>query len=98
LAKVGELNQKYGYALKGSRGLGTFTWGAITQVGSSVYVHVLSPETDKILLPAKLKAVKSQGVVVGKNARIETIATKAGLILLGVRKWDVIKLDTLEGK
>ena len=92
LAKVGIMNSRYGQTVKGSRGLGTYSWGAITQVGSAIYIHILSPETDQILLPAKLKVGKGQAMVLGNTSKIATLTTKAGIILSGVQPGQIIKL------
>lgn len=61
LKEVGKWMEKYGETIYGTRGgpVNPRTWGVMTQKGNKVYVHILSPEDNNLLIPDFGKKVKS---------------------------------------
>ncbi len=61
LKEVGTWMEKYGETIYGTRGgpVSPRTWGVTTQKANKVYVHILSPEDDNLLIPDFGKKVKS---------------------------------------
>jgi alpha-L-fucosidase len=61
LREVGDWMRKYGETIYGTRGgpISPRAWGATTQKGNRVYVHILNPEDKSLLLPDFGKKVKS---------------------------------------
>jgi len=61
LKEVGTWMEKYGETIYGTRGgpVSPRTWGVMTQKANKVYVHLLSPEDNNLLIPDFGKKVKS---------------------------------------
>jgi len=61
LKEVGTWVEKYGETIYGTRGgpVSPRTWGVTTQKGNKVYIHILSPEDNNLLIPDFGKKVKS---------------------------------------
>ena len=61
LKEVGTWMEKYGETIYGTRGgpVSPRTWGVMTQKANKVYVHILSPEDNNLLIPDFGKKVKS---------------------------------------
>ncbi len=61
LKEVGTWMEKYGETIYGTRGgpVSPRTWGVTTQKANKVYVHILSPEDNNLLIPDFGKKVKS---------------------------------------
>lgn len=61
LKEVGTWMTKYGETIYGTRGgpVTPRTWGVMTQKANKVYVHILSPEDNNLLIPDFGKKVKS---------------------------------------
>jgi alpha-L-fucosidase len=61
LKEVGIWMDKYGETIYGTRGgpVSPRTWGVMTQKTNKVYVHILSPEDNNLLIPDFGKKVKS---------------------------------------
>lgn len=61
LKDLGNWMQKYGETLYGTRGgpVSPRSWGVTTQKGNKVFVHILNPEDDNLLIPDFGKKVRS---------------------------------------
>jgi alpha-L-fucosidase len=61
LKEVGNWMEKYGETIYGTRGgpVSPRTWGVMTQKSNKIYVHLLSPEDNNLLIPDFGKKVKS---------------------------------------
>ncbi len=61
LKEVGTWIEKYGETIYGTRGgpVSPRTWGVTTQKANKVYVHILNPEDNNLLIPDFGKKVKS---------------------------------------
>lgn len=61
LKEVGTWIEKYGETIYGTRGgpVSPRTWGVTTQKANKVYVHILSPEDNNLLIPDFGKKVKN---------------------------------------
>jgi alpha-L-fucosidase len=61
LKELGIWMDKYGETIYGTRGgpVSPRTWGVMTQKANKVYVHILSPEDNNLLIPDFGKKVKS---------------------------------------
>lgn len=61
LKEIGKWMEKYGETIYGTRGgpVTPRTWGVTTQKGNRVYVHVLEPEDNNILIPDFGKKVRN---------------------------------------
>ena len=61
LKEVGTWMDKYGETIYGTRGgpVSPRAWGVMTQKGNKVYVHILTPEDNNLLIPDFGKKVKN---------------------------------------
>jgi len=61
LNEIGKWMEKYGETVYGTRGgpVSPKTWGVTTQKGNKVYVHIMSPEDNNLLIPDFGKKVKA---------------------------------------
>lgn len=71
LREIGEWLKKYGETIYGTRGgpIKPGGWGAMTQRGSTIYVHVLDPTISELALPAPAKRVVS-AMMFAQGARV----------------------------
>lgn len=61
LNEIGKWMSKYGETIYGTRGgpVPPKTWGVTTQKGNKIYMHILNPEDNNILIPDIGKKIKS---------------------------------------
>ncbi len=75
LKKIGEWMRENGETIYGTQA-GPFpaqSWGTTTRKGDRLFVHVMTPETDKILLPGNLKVKKAFEYATGKPVKFSKL-------------------------
>ncbi|MBN2578265.1 MAG: alpha-L-fucosidase [Pirellulales bacterium] len=73
LKEMGDWLAKYGESVYGTRG-GPFwrgPWGAATQKGDTIYLHLLDPKRDAVRLPPIPKKILSHSVLTGGTASVQ---------------------------
>jgi alpha-L-fucosidase len=94
LAEIGEWLKKNGESVYGTRG-GPFqprNWGAVTEKGNKLYVHVLDWQDDVLAIP-QVANVKS-AVILGSGAKVEVEQVK-GATLIRVPQAQRDPIDTI---
>jgi len=94
LREMGQWLKKYGRSIYGTRGgpFKTGSWGASTQKGSTIYVHVFNWDSDTITLPPIPKKIIASSVLTGGTA---TVKQTAEAIEISVPKAHRQELDTI---
>jgi alpha-L-fucosidase len=78
LLEMGEWLKKYGDSIYGTRGgpFKTGSWGASTNKGNNIYIHVYNWGENGLLLPPIPKKIIASSVLTGGNAKVkQTIET-----------------------
>ena len=94
LKEMGEWLGKYGETIYGTRG-GPFRntpWGVSTYKDNRVYVHILDPLRDSVVLPAVTRKIRSSRLLTGGTAAVKQ--TPRG-IAISVPKADRREIDTI---
>ena len=95
LKEMGEWLKQYGHTIYGTRG-GPFkpgAWGASTNKGNSIYVHVLNWSDDRLILPAIPKKIIGGDLITGGKVRIRETTNEA--IEISVSKAHRQEIDTI---
>jgi alpha-L-fucosidase len=101
LKEMGAWLAKYGASIYGTRG-GPFKpgpWGAATQKGNSVYLHILDPKRDTVTLPAIKKKIVGSRVLTGGSVSVRQTdqAIEISVPKADRQEFDTIVVLTLEG-
>ena len=101
LKQIGAWLAKCGASIYGTRG-GPFKpgpWGAATQKGNSVYLHILDPKLDTVTLPAIKKKIVGSRVLTGGSVSVRQTdqAIEISVPKADRREFDTIVVLTLEG-
>lgn len=75
LKDMGEWLNQYGetiYATEGSP-FPAQSWGTSTRKGDTLYLHVMTPETDAILLPSNVDIVSAKEFISGKEVKFSKV-------------------------
>ena len=101
LKEMGAWLAKYGASIYGTRG-GPFKpgpWGAATQKGNRVYLHILDPALDTVTLPAIEKKIAGSRVLTGGSASVRQTdqAIEISVPKADRQEFDTIVVLTLEG-
>jgi len=94
LKEMGDWLRQYGESIYGTRG-GPFrrgAWGTATYKASTVYVHLLDPKLDPVVLPPIDKKIVASRVLTGGTASVKQ--TDAG-IAISVPAADRKEIDTI---
>lgn len=85
LKEIGEWTKKYGATIYGTQGadFGLQPWGAATIKDSKMYVHLLTPETNDVHIPATLK-IKSARMF-DSGEKVPFTKLKRGGVVLHIR-------------
>ena len=95
LKEMGEWLKQYGHTIYGTRG-GPYkpgSWGASTNKGNSIYVHVLNWSDDRLILPAIPKKIIGGDLITGGKVRIRETTNEA--IEISVSKAHRQEIDTI---
>jgi alpha-L-fucosidase len=100
LKEMGAWLAKYGASIYGTRG-GPFKpgpWGAATQKGNRVYLHILDPKLDTVTLPAIKKKIAGSRVLTGGSASVRQTdqAIEISIPKADRQEFDTIVVLTLE--
>jgi alpha-L-fucosidase len=94
LKKMGEWLKKYGQSIYNTRG-GPFAranWGGATYSGKTIYVHIINPELETVILPPISAKITSNSVLTGGTA---TVTQSDDGIEISVPKADRQEIDTI---
>jgi alpha-L-fucosidase len=94
LKEIGDWLAKYGESIYGTRG-GPFVrgkWGAATQKGDTIYLHLLDPKREVVKLPPISKKIVSHRVLTGGSA---TVKQSNAAIEVRVAEQDRQPIDTI---
>ncbi len=94
LHEMGEWLRQYGESIYDTRG-GPFTpgpWGAATQKGNRIYLHLLDPAMEVVNLPAIPEEIIGSSVLTGGDAKV--VQTEQG-IQVSVPEQDRKEVDTI---
>jgi alpha-L-fucosidase len=94
LKEMGAWLAKYGESIYGTRG-GPFQrgkWGAATQKGDTIYLHLLDPKQEVVKLPPIPKKILSHSVLTGGTA---TVAQTDSAVEVRVPQQDRQPIDTI---
>jgi alpha-L-fucosidase len=94
LKEMGQWLAKYGESIYGTRG-GPFPrgdWGAATQKGNVIYLHILNPGLDTVKLPPLAKKITGSRVLTGGTAEVRQTAEG---VEVSVPKADRREIDTI---
>jgi alpha-L-fucosidase len=94
LREIGRWMAKYGESIYGTRG-GPFPrgdWGAATQKGNVIYLHILNPALDTVKLPPIARKIIGSRVLTGGTAEVRQTAEG---VEVSIPKTDRQEIDTI---
>ena len=86
LKEIGEWMRSNGETIYGTEGapFPTQTWGTATRKGDRLFLHVMYPETDAILVPGNLTIVDAKEFSSGKSLKFTKVGDNTAITLNGV--------------